>query len=51
VQIAVEATSDGAQDKAKAIAAKADGFDFRLPSTEAEVLGWTNQDLTNEQKS
>jgi hypothetical protein len=51
VQIAVEATGDGARDKAKAIAAKVEGFDFRLPSTEAEVFGWTNQELTNEQKS
>ncbi|HEY7301699.1 MAG TPA: DUF4340 domain-containing protein [Xanthobacteraceae bacterium] len=50
VQIGVEAMSDGARDKAKAIAAKADGFDFRLPSTEAEVLGWTNHELSNEQK-
>ena len=35
----------------RAIAAKVEGFDFRLPSTEAEVFGWTNQELTNEQKS
>jgi hypothetical protein len=50
VQITAEATSDGARDKAKAITAKVDGFDFRLPTTEAEVLGWTNLELTNEQK-
>lgn len=51
VQIAAEATNDAARDKAKAIAAKVDGFEFRLPGNQAEVLGWTNAELTNEQKS
>jgi Domain of unknown function (DUF4340) len=51
VQIAAEATNDAKQDAAKAIAAKVDGFDFRLPSNQSEILGWTNTDLTNEQKS
>jgi hypothetical protein len=51
VRISAEATSDSARDKAKAIAAKVDGFDFRLPSNQAEVLGWTNAELTNEQKN
>jgi hypothetical protein len=51
VQIAAEATNDAKQDAAKAIAAKVDGFDFRLPSNQSEILGWTTTDLTNEQKS
>ena len=51
VQVAAEATDDAKQAKAKLIASKVDGFDFRLPSNQAELLGWTNADLTNEQKS
>jgi hypothetical protein len=51
VQIAAEATNDAKQDAAKTIAAKVDGFDFRLPSNQSEILGWTTADLTNEQKS
>jgi hypothetical protein len=50
VQIAAEATSDAAKDKAKLIASKVDGYDFRLPSNQAEILGWTVTDLTDEQK-
>jgi hypothetical protein len=50
VQIAAEATEDGAKDKAKLIASKVEGYDFRLPSNLAEVMGWTVTDLTNEQK-
>ncbi len=50
VQIAAEATSDAAKDKAKLIASKVDGYDFRLPSNQAEILGWTITDLTDEQK-
>jgi hypothetical protein len=51
VQIAAEATSDAARDKAKQIAAKVDGYDFRLSAGQAEVLGWTSADLTTEPKS
>jgi hypothetical protein len=51
VQIAAEATNDTAKDKAKLIASKVDGYDFRLPSNQAEILGWTIMDLTDEQKS
>jgi hypothetical protein len=51
VQIAVEATNDAARDKAKALAAKVDGYEFRLPPHQVEVLSWTVTDLTNEQKS
>jgi hypothetical protein len=51
VQIAAEATSDAAQDKAKLIASKVDGYDFRLPSNQAEVLSWTVTDLTDEKNS
>jgi Domain of unknown function (DUF4340) len=50
VQIAAEATSDAAKDKAKLIASKVDGYDFRLPSNQAEILGWTIADVTDEQK-
>ncbi len=32
------------------VAAKVDGFDFRLRPHQIELLGWTNTDLTNEQK-
>ena len=51
VQIAAEATADATKDKAKLIASKVDGYDFRLPSNQAEILGWTITDLTDEQKS
>jgi hypothetical protein len=51
VHIAAEATSDAAKDKAKLIASKVEGYDFRLPSHQAEVLGWTMNDLTDEKKS
>jgi hypothetical protein len=50
VHITAEATEDGAKDKAKLIASKAEDYDFRLPSNLAEVLGWTVTDLTNEVK-
>jgi hypothetical protein len=50
VHIAAEATSDAAKDKAKLIASKVDGYDFRLPSNQAEILGWTITDLTDEEK-
>jgi Domain of unknown function (DUF4340) len=49
VQIAAEAVEDGAKDKAKLITSKVEGYDFRLPSNLAEVLGWTVTDVTNEQ--
>ncbi len=51
VQISAEATSDDARQKASAIAAKVEGYDFRLPTDRAELLGWTNTELTTEQKS
>jgi len=50
VQISAEATADGAKDKAKLITSKVDGYDFRLPSNQTEILGWTITDVTNEQK-
>jgi hypothetical protein len=50
VQIAAEATEDAAKDKAKLITSKVEGYDFRLPSNLAEVLGWTVADVTSEQK-
>jgi hypothetical protein len=51
VRISAEATGDAGRDKAKAINAKVDGFDFRLPPAQTDMLGWTLADLTNEQKS
>jgi hypothetical protein len=51
VQISAQADSDAAREKATAIAAKVDGYDFRLSTTQAEVLGWTNAELTEERKS
>jgi uncharacterized protein DUF4340 len=43
--------ADAEREKASAIAAKVDGFDFRLPVDRTEILGWTNAELTTEQKS
>jgi Domain of unknown function (DUF4340) len=54
VQITAEASSDAndaAKDKAKLITSKVAGYDFRVSSTEAEILGWTIADLTDEKKS
>ena len=51
VQISAEATNDASKAQADAIAAKVEGYDFRLPVDRAELLGWTTTDLTNEQKS
>jgi hypothetical protein len=49
VQVTAEPINDGKPDKARAIAAKTEGFEFRLPSQQTEVLGWTVKDLTTEQ--
>jgi hypothetical protein len=51
VQISAEATNDAARAKADALAAKIEGYDFRLPVDRAELIGSTSADLTNEQKS
>jgi len=51
VRITAEATADAKRDKAKAIAEKVAGYDFRLPSNQAEILGWTIADVTDEQRS
>jgi hypothetical protein len=50
VQVSAEATNDAARAKADAIAAKVGLYDFRLPADRAELLGWTNTELTTEQK-
>ncbi|HWN52696.1 MAG TPA: DUF4340 domain-containing protein [Xanthobacteraceae bacterium] len=50
VHITAEATNDAAKDKAKLITSKVEAYDFRLPSSEADHLGWTMTDLTVEQK-
>jgi Domain of unknown function (DUF4340) len=50
VHITAEATNDAAKDKAKLITSKVEAYDFRLPSSEADRLGWTMADLTLEQK-
>jgi hypothetical protein len=48
VQIAAQASDDAKQAKAKLIASKVDGFEFRLPASQADLIGWTMTDLTNE---
>ena len=50
VHITAEATNDAAKDKAKPITSKVEPYDFRLPSSEADRLGWTMADLSVEQK-
>jgi uncharacterized protein DUF4340 len=50
VQVAVESTADATKDKAKLTASKVDGYDFKLPSNQAEILGWTITDVTDEPK-
>ncbi len=51
VQIAATATNDAQQEKAKAIAAKVAGYDFRLTSNQMEILSWSVNDVTDEKKS
>lgn len=51
VQIAVEPVGDARREQVSALAAKVAGYDFRLPADRAELIGWTMDDLTNEQKS
>jgi hypothetical protein len=51
VHVTAEATKDAAKDKATLINSKVEGYDFRLPSDEADRLGWTMTDLSVEQKS
>ena len=50
VQLSAEATNDAARAKADAITAKVGAYDFRLPADRAELMGWTNTELTTEQK-
>jgi hypothetical protein len=45
------ATKDAAKDKAAQINSKVENYDFRLPSREADYLGWTMADLSDERKS
>jgi hypothetical protein len=51
VRISVESTAEASAEQAKAIAAKVDGREFRIAGYQAEMLGWTMNDATNEQKS
>jgi hypothetical protein len=51
VQLSAQATSDAKKDRAGTIAAKVDGFHFRLAPNQIEALGWTTTDLTSEQRS
>jgi hypothetical protein len=51
VQVASQATNDTMRERAAAITGKVDGFEFLLPPNQAEILGWTATDLTNEEKS
>jgi Domain of unknown function (DUF4340) len=49
VQVTAEPTAaDGKPDKAKAITTKTSDFEFRLPSQQAELLGWNLKDVTTE---
>ncbi len=51
VQVTAEpSATDGKPDKAKAIATKTADFEFRLPSQQAEVLGWNLKDVTSEEQ-
>jgi hypothetical protein len=50
VQISAEATNDAQREKANAITAKVEAYDFRLTLDRAELLGATNAELTTEQK-
>lgn len=45
VRLAAEAVDPKSADAAKAIAAKVDGFEFRIKSTYADLFGWTVDDL------
>jgi hypothetical protein len=49
VQVTAEATNDAKREQAKAITAKTEGFEFRLPSQQTEILSWTVDDVTDEQ--
>ena len=49
VQVTAEATNDAKREQAKAITTKTEGFEFRLPSQQTEILSWTVNDVTNEQ--
>jgi hypothetical protein len=49
VQITAEATNDAKREQSKAITAKTEGFEFRLPSQQTEILSWTVNDLTSEE--
>lgn len=51
VHVRAEATKDDAKDKAALINSKVEGYDFRLPTKEADRLGWTMADVTVERKS
>jgi hypothetical protein len=49
VQVTAEpSATDGKADKAKAITTKTADFEFRLPSQQAEILGWNLKDVTSD---
>jgi hypothetical protein len=48
VQIKAEATDDAKREQANVITTKTDGFEFRLPSQQTEILSWTANDVTAE---
>jgi hypothetical protein len=50
VQISAEATADAKREKANAISASVDAYEFRIPVAQAETLGLTLADLTTDQK-
>jgi Domain of unknown function (DUF4340) len=45
------AKQDATKAAAKTLAAKVEGYDFRLPSNLSEIMGWTATDVTNEQNA
>jgi hypothetical protein len=51
VQISAEATGAAKLERVNAIMAQVGDYDFHLSPDQADVLGWTNTDLTDEQKS
>lgn len=51
VHIAAEAMTDAERDKAAAINKQVAGYDFRLPSNQAEILGWTITDVTEDESA
>jgi hypothetical protein len=50
-QVSPQADNEAERGHANAIDAIVDGFEFRLLGNQSRALGWTNTELTSEQKS